>query len=120
MLKLDQTVPFKGNEVNLRQSCIHFTKNSSPLIGKQIVYFKSCLSFTLFAIFINDSPKRNKRNEEQTLLFADDDTVLLKYPLFNYRLKGISSDYATVTMMKRVVQREPGIFNLVNIHKIKI
>jgi len=37
----------------------------------------ACLSPTLFAIFINDSPKRSKRNDEQTLLFADD-TALLK------------------------------------------
>ena len=35
------------------------------------------LSPTLFAIFINDSPKRAKQNDEQTLLFADD-TALLK------------------------------------------
>ena len=39
----------------------------------------ACLSPTLFAIFINDSPKRNKRNDEQTLLFADDTALLTLY-----------------------------------------
>ena len=30
------------------------------------------LSPTLFSIFINDSPSRNKKNKRYTLLFADD------------------------------------------------
>ena len=37
----------------------------------------ACLSPTFFAIFINDSPRRSSRNNEQTLFFADD-TALLK------------------------------------------
>lgn len=39
----------------------------------------ACLSPILFSIFINDSPKRSKRNDEQTLLFADDTSFLKLY-----------------------------------------
>jgi len=39
----------------------------------------ACLSPTLFAIYINDSPRRESPNNEQTLLFADDTAYIKMY-----------------------------------------
>jgi hypothetical protein len=39
----------------------------------------ACLSPTLFAIYINDSPCRSSKNSEQTMLFADDTVYILMY-----------------------------------------
>jgi hypothetical protein len=37
------------------------------------------LSLTLFSIYINDSPKRDSKNLEQTRLFADDTMYSIMY-----------------------------------------
>jgi hypothetical protein len=46
----------------------------------------ACLSPTLFAIYINDSPSRSSKNNEQTMLFADDTAYLTLYKKKNNKV----------------------------------